>query len=149
MSTAIAMNRLTLISHLHLEWTILLAESDLCVFIYLDDDIFHPMACSVASFGTFVTRTLQYTAYRCTVVFCCRFFCFVFSTILNFCLPYQWTNDEMQIRKLIICSPCLSRCSNRKRVQLNMFSLSSLISRIPKSVVRFCLQYPISFSPFN
>ena len=53
--------------------------------------------------------------------------------------------EEIQIRKLFF-SPCLC-CSNRKRVQLIMFSLSSLISQIQKWVVRCCLQYPISFSP--
>ena len=68
--------RLTLLSHLHgfhdLEWMILLAESDLFVFIRLDrwyTVLLHRTACSVASFGTFVSRTLPYTAYRCTVVF--------------------------------------------------------------------------------
>ena len=52
-------------------------------------------------------------------------------------------------QKAGICDgvPCFC-CSNRKRVQLNMFSLSSLISQIRKSVVRCCLQYPNSFSPF-
>ena len=38
-------------------------------FINLDDEKIHHTACSVASFGTFVRRTLPYTAYRCTVVF--------------------------------------------------------------------------------
>ena len=43
----------------------LLAESDLFVFIHLDNrlepmiyNLFHRTACSVASYGTFVSRTL-------------------------------------------------------------------------------------------
>ena len=37
------------------------------MFIHLDNRLEHCTACSVASFGTFVSRTLPYTAYRCTV----------------------------------------------------------------------------------
>ena len=33
------------------------------------DEKFHRTACSVASFGTFLSRTLPYTAYCCTVSF--------------------------------------------------------------------------------
>ena len=125
---------------------ILLAESALFVFIYLDiqlGQIFHRTACSVASFGTFVNRTLPYRAYRCTIFF---------SAILRlFCLPYCRSNERMKKCKSVnslFFSVCLC-CSNHKQVQLNMFSLSSLISQIRNSVVRCCLQYPISFSPFN
>ena len=94
---------------------------------------------NIASFGTFVSRTLPCTAYRCTVFFdnsqtlVCR------------------SNERFKKFKsvnLLFLSPCLCS-SNRKKVQLNTFSLSSLISRIRKSVVWCCLQYPISFSPFN
>ena len=38
----------------------------------------HRTDCSVASFGTFVSRTLPYTAYRCTVFFLGFFFLFFF-----------------------------------------------------------------------
>ena len=107
------------------------------------DAIFHRTACSVhlASFGTFVSRTLlPYTAYRCTVFF------------QQFSDSFVWLSNERMKKcksvNLLFFSQCLC-CSNRKRVQLNMFSLSSLISRIRKSVVWCCLQYPISFSPFN
>ena len=51
-------------------FNILLVESDL----WLEPMIFHRTACSVASFGTFVSRTLPYTAYRCTVFFFFFFF---------------------------------------------------------------------------
>ena len=84
-STAIAVNKLTSLSHL--TWLPWLRMNDftcwkwfVCVNSYRTDDIFHCTACSVASFGTFVSRTLPYTAYSCTVFF--------FSTILRLsCLP--------------------------------------------------------------
>ena len=47
----------------------LLAKSDLFVFIHLDTQPEPRTACSVASFGAFVSRTLPYMAYCCTVFF--------------------------------------------------------------------------------
>ena len=128
---------------------ILLAESDLFVFIHQDNRLEPMIYFRVASFGTFVSRTLPYTAYRCTVFFC--FFCFFCCFFQQFPDSFVCRSDERMTKcksvNLLFFSPCLC-CSNRKRVQLNMFSLSSLISRIRKSVIR-CLQNPISFSPFN
>ena len=49
--------------------TILLAESDLFVFIHLDTRLEPMIYFIAASFGTFVSRTLPYTAYHCTVFF--------------------------------------------------------------------------------
>ena len=68
-STAIAMNRLTLLSHL--TWLPWFRMNDFTCwkFINLDSEKSHRTACSVASFGTFVRRTLPYTAYRCIVFF--------------------------------------------------------------------------------
>ena len=131
-STA-AMNRLTLLSHL--TWLPWFRINDftcwkwfVCVRSSWTDDTFHRMACSVASFDTFVSRTLPYTTYCCTV--------FSSSTILRL------FNEQMKKCKsvnLLFFSPCLC-CSNRKQMQLNTFSLSSLISRIRNSVVRCCLR---------
>ena len=117
---------------------------------------FHSTACSVASYGTFVSRTLPYTAYGLfAVVVVVVVVVVVYGIPLYRFFPQQFSdsfvcrsNERTQIRKITVFSPCLC-CSNRKQVQLNMFSLSSLISRIRKWVVRCCLQYPISFSPFN
>ena len=110
---------------------LLLAESDLFVFIYRT-------ACSVASFGTFVSRTLPYTVYRCTV----------FSNnsqSLMFCRSNERTKKCKSVN-ILFFSPCLCS-SNRKRVQLKMFSLSYLISRIRKSVVRCSLHTLLVFLP--
>ena len=78
-STAIAMNRLTILSHL--TWLPWFRMNDFTCWKWFHLDIwlgpiFHRTACSVASFGTFVSRTLPYTAYRCTFFFFFFFFFF-------------------------------------------------------------------------
>ena len=77
-SMAIAMNRLTFLSHLTClpwfrmndftcwKWSVCVHSSRHSAWT---DDMFHSTACSVASFGTFVSWTLPYTAYRCTGFF--------------------------------------------------------------------------------
>ena len=149
MSTAIAMKRLTLLSHLTFrmndftcwKWFVCVYSSRQSAWT---DDKFHRTTCSVASFGTFVSRTLPYTAYRCTV-----FFLFFQQFSDSFICRSNERMAKCKSVNLLFFSPSSSCCSNRKRVQLNMFSLSSLISRIQKSVIRSCLQYPISFSPYG
>ena len=99
------------------------------------------MACSVASFGTFCQSDV--TLYGLPLY---RFSPQQFSD--SFVCRSNERIKKCKSVKLFFFSPCLC-CSNRNRVQLNMFSLSSLISQIRESVVRCCLQYSISFSPFN
>ena len=79
---------------------------------------------SEASFGTFVIRMLSYTAYRCTDFF--QQFSFV-------CCSNERMKKCKSVNLLFFPGLC---CSNCKQVQLNLFSLSSLISQIRKSVTR-------------
>ena len=109
---------------------LLLAESDLFVFI-------HRTACSVASFGTFVSRTLPYRAYRCTV----------FSNnsqSLLICRSNERTKKCKSVN-LLFFSMFMSLKSQTSAIK--MFSLSSLIRRIGKSVVRCCLHTLLVFLP--
>ena len=145
MSTPIAMNRLTLLSHLTFrmndftcwKWFVCVHSSRQSAWT---DDIFHRTACGVASFGTFVSLTLPYTAYRCTVFF--FFFPQQFS-VSFVCRSNKRMTKCKSVNLLFFLRVYVAQIANE--CNLNMFSLSSLISRIRKSVDRCCLQYPISF----
>ena len=148
MSTLIAMNRLTLLSHLTFrmndfpcwKWFVCVYSSRQSTWT---DHIFHRTACSVASFGTFVSRTLPYTAYRCTVFFFFFFFFFNNSQTLFVCRSNERMTKCKCVNLLFFLRDYVAQIANE--CNLNMFSLSSLISRIRKSVDRCCLQYPINF----
>ena len=148
MSTAIAIIRLTLLSHLTFRMNDFTCWKWF-VSVYSSRQSASWLVVKL-HFGTFVSRTLPYTSdlyrslrIRLTAV---PFFSQQFSD--SFVCRSNERMTKCKSVNLLFFSPCLC-CSNRKRVQLNMFSLSSLISQFRKSVVRCCLQYPISFAPFN
>ena len=70
-STAIAMNKLKLLSHLTFRMNDFTGcKWFICVYSSRQS-AWTSTACSVASFGTFVSRALPYMAYRYTVFFVC------------------------------------------------------------------------------
>ena len=100
-------------------------------------------ACSVASFGTFDSRTLPYTAYRCTFVFFCFFFINNSQTLL-----FTVANDEMRIRKLIFFLSMFMLLKSQTSAIKYVFSFipNQSNSEVGSPML---LQYPIIFSPFN
>ena len=76
-----------------------------------------------------------------------RFFFFKQSSDSFVCRSNERKKECKSVKLLFFFSMFMLLKSQMSAIKYVFFS--SLISRIRKSVVRCCLQYPISFSPFN
>ena len=118
---------------------ILHAESDLFVFIHLDtqlEPMIYFMAQLVASFGTFISWTLPYMAYRCT-----RFFS---TTLRLFYLPrYEPMKECKSVNLLFFLSMFLLLKSQTSAIKYVFSYIPNHLNLEVGSPMLF------NFSPFN